>query len=111
MDAAGWLRSLVHRGWQVDRKLASAPATGACCGNTATVAIDHATHQGKSDTEAGVWAPRRGSRRLDEEIEHVRQDIRTDADTVIANTEHRFALFPSDRQADIPPRSGVLRRV
>jgi len=80
----------------VDRELAPAPAASAHGRDAAAMAVDYAAHQGEADTQARVRVP--GTLiRLDEEIEHTRQDILIDADTVVANADDRFAVFPCHR--------------
>ena len=78
--------------WQPDRELASVPEAGACRTDVATVPLDQTAYHGKSDPEARFPAVRRRIR-LNEQIEHMRQDIREDPDTGVANAHDGRALL------------------
>src|SRR3954452_23835812 len=59
--------------------------------NTTTVQLDEATHEVVPDAEPTIAAIF-GLPRLDEHVEHARQDLGRDADAIVAHLDRRVAV-------------------
>ena len=89
-------------------KVLACPGPGALRLDRAAVQLDQALHQREPEPEPALRAVERLAR-LEEQIEHVRQQLRRDADAVVRDLEHeRPVLGPRRHAGDSPPGSVYL---
>src|SRR5213594_3758711 len=91
-------------------ELAPAPGPFTECFDPATVQLHQPAHQRESHTEPTLRAVARALT-LYGHVEHVREQIRRDADPGVSDADHCLILLAADANADRATGRGVLDRV
>ena len=104
------LRNRLSQHRQPHDELAAAIHPVAPRGDRPAVQRHQALHQGEPETEAAV-SPVRSAAALDEEIEDARQQLRPNADAVVADAHDDLLALPLRGDDDVPRLPRVLRRI